>query len=108
MVVSGGQCNDNTKMLETLDAMRVVRSGRGRPRKRPGLILGDKGYSYPSCRQKLRGRGLKHLIPERRDQRDLRTKKGQKARGGKRAVVPARLIRICTKSATWWSERFCA
>jgi len=77
-VVSGGQCNDNTLALAALDAVRVPRPGRGRPRKRPGCVLGDKGYSYPSCRRQLRGRGLKVMIPERRDQREQRVKKGQK------------------------------
>lgn len=82
-MVSGGQCSDNTQVLAALvlaalDAVRVPRQGRGRPRKRPGCILGDKGYSYPSCRRQLRGRGLKILIPERRDQREQRVKKRQK------------------------------
>ena len=41
-------------------------------------MLGDKGYSYPSCRHHFRGRGLKMMIPERRDQREQRVKKGHK------------------------------
>jgi len=65
----------------TLDAVRVPRRGRGRPRKRPVQVLGDKGYSYPSCRRQLRRRGLKMMIPERVDQRAQRVKKGQ--RGGR-------------------------
>jgi transposase len=40
------------------------------PRKRPEHLIADKGYSYPSCRRLLRGRGIRHTIPERRDQRE--------------------------------------
>ncbi len=35
----------------------------------------DKGYSYPSCRKLLRGRGGGHTIPERCDQRQRRIKR---------------------------------
>ena len=36
----------------------------------------DKGYSYGKCRQLLRRRGIRHLIPEREDQQKQRQKKG--------------------------------
>lgn len=73
----GGECGDSPMTLPTLDAVHVPRLGRGRPRKRPVCVLGDKGYSYPSCRRQLRGRGLQMLIPERRDQRKHRQSKGR-------------------------------
>lgn len=41
----------------------------------------DKGYSYPKCRRLLRRRGIRHVIPERKDQREQRQKKGY--RGGR-------------------------
>ncbi len=44
----------------------------GRPRKRPEHLIADKGYSYPSCRGPLRKRGIRHTIPERRDQCERR------------------------------------
>ena len=57
--------------------MAVRRSGRGRPRKRPDDLYLDKGYSYPECRALLRKRGIRHLIPERHDQRANRQKNGR-------------------------------
>jgi transposase len=51
-----------------LDAICVPRAGRGRPRKRPDLLLADKGFSFPPCRAALRRRGIPHVIPERSDQ----------------------------------------
>ena len=94
MVVSGGACADNTLALAMLEAGRVPRKSRGRPRKRPdcvlgdNCVLGDKGYSYPSCRRQFRQRGLKMMISERRDQRAQRVKKEQKAKKSRRVVVP--------------------
>jgi transposase len=46
--------------------------GQGRPRKRPDHLVGDKGYSYPTCRRLLRCRGIAHTIPERSNQRARR------------------------------------
>jgi len=84
LALSPGQASDSKWMEPTLDAVRVPRPARGRPRKRPGKLRNDKGYSYARCRQALRRRGIKHLIPERRDQREQRAKKG---RQGGRPVV---------------------
>jgi transposase len=45
------------------------------PRKRPDHVIADKGYSYPRCREALRQRGIRHTIPERKDQRARRARK---------------------------------
>ena len=75
VVLTPGQRNDCTQLEPVLNAIRVPRVGRGRPRTRPDRVVCDKGYSYPTCRQVLRRRGIKAVIPERCDQRARRTKK---------------------------------
>lgn len=84
LVLSEGQVSDSKMLDATLDAIRVPRPGKGRPRKRPGKLRLDKGYSYPRCRQTLRRRKLRSIIPERRDQRKQRAQKG--SRGGRPVV----------------------
>lgn len=79
-MLTAGPAHDSTQLEPVLDAIRVPRR-RGRPRKRPARLLGDKGYSSPRCRRALRRRGIPHTIPERRDQRAQRAAKG--ARGGR-------------------------
>ena len=44
------------------------REGPGRPRLRPEAVAGDRGYSFPSLRACLRRRGVKAVIPTRKDQ----------------------------------------
>jgi transposase len=51
-----------------MDAVRVP-GRRGRPRRRPRAVAGDKGYSYPHIRAWLRRRGIKAVIPYRKDQK---------------------------------------
>ncbi len=46
VVVTPGQRHESTQLGAVLDAIRVGRSGRGRPRKRPDRLLADRGYSY--------------------------------------------------------------
>lgn len=73
ILLTAGQRHDSTQLAPVLDAIRVPRpGGRGRPRKRPDRVIGDKGYSYPACRRELRQRGIAATIPERRDQRARR------------------------------------
>lgn len=86
LVLTCGQRNDSTQLGAVLDAIRVPRAGRGRPRKRPSRLVADKGYSYPSCRELLRKRGVPHTIPERSDQHASRAS-----------------TRKPTAGATWWS-----
>ncbi|GAA2239208.1 hypothetical protein GCM10010430_20530 [Kitasatospora cystarginea] len=59
-----------------MDAIRVPRTGLGRPRTRPNHVLGDKGYSSKAIRVWLRKRGISHTIPERADQIANRLRRG--------------------------------
>lgn len=77
VVVSGGEVHDSKMVDAVLDSVRVPRPGKGRPRRRPNRTLGDKGYSYPSCRAVFRERGIEVMIPERSDQRERRKAKGR-------------------------------
>jgi transposase len=72
VLLTPGQRHESTQLEAVLDAIRVPRPGRGRPRKRPALLLADRGYSFERCRTVLRRRGVPHVIPERSDQRDRR------------------------------------
>ena len=67
-VLTGGQRNECTQFARLMDAVRVPRR-RGRPRRRPAAVAGDRGYSYPHVRAWLRRHGVRAVIPYRRDQR---------------------------------------
>ncbi|ROR37870.1 transposase [Kitasatospora cineracea] len=58
-----------------------VRGPIGRPRTRPDAVAADKAYSSRDNRNHLRKRGIKAVIPEKRDQAANRKKKG--SRGGR-------------------------
>ena len=69
-------------MLATvLTDIYVPRTGPGRPRTTPDAVLGDKAYSSRANRTMLRERGICAVIPEPRDQRANRTRRG--SRGGR-------------------------
>jgi len=97
IVLTPGQRHDSTQLAAVLDAIRVPRpSGRGRPRKRPDRLIGDKGYSYARCRRLLRQRGIPHIIPERADQRARRaTKPGRKPAFDKAAYRRRNVVERC-------------
>ena len=65
LVLSSGTRHDSTQLEPVLDAISVPRR-RGRPRKRPGLLIADKAYSGGPCRALLRRRGIPHVIPQPR------------------------------------------
>jgi transposase len=81
VLLTGGQAGDSPQLLPALDAISIRGPGGGRPRKRPGLLLADKGYAHDSTRAALRRRRIRHAIPERSDQAARRAAKG--ARGGR-------------------------
>lgn len=94
-VLTGGEAHECKSAEALVDAARIGR------RTRPGLIAGDKGYSFPSVRRMLRKRRIKPLIPSKSNQpRDERFDR----RGYKRRNVIERLVgwleerrRLCTR-----------
>ena len=69
LVLSGGERHESRYVEALLARGHVRRAGRGRPRVRPERLVGDKGYSYPTVRRALARRGVRAVIPRRRDQR---------------------------------------
>lgn len=89
--------------MPVLDAIRVPRAGKGRPRKRPDRVLCDKGYSYPTCRKALRQRGIKAVIPERSDQRERRaTKAGRPLVFDREAYRRRNVVERCMNRLKQW------
>jgi transposase len=76
LLLTAGNVNDTTMFAPLLDALKVARPGAGRPRTRPDYVLADKGYSSRANRGLLRRRHVSHTIPEPRDQRDNRRRRG--------------------------------
>jgi transposase len=64
-----------------MTGVRFERSGPGGPCTRPDRVLADKGYSSKAIRIYLRRRHIRATIPERRDQRHNRVRRG--AKGGR-------------------------
>ncbi len=101
MVVTPGQRHESTQLGAVLDAIRVGRSGRGRPRKRPDRLLADRGYSYPRCREMLRSRGITHIIPERKDQRERR-RRGRPPEFDREAYRRRNVVERCVNRLKQW------
>lgn len=80
MTLTAGQAGDSPQFIPVLAKVRV-RLPVGRPRTTPDAVTGDKAYSSRGNRAYLRKRGIKAVIPEKRDQAANRKKKG--ARGGR-------------------------
>ncbi|GHF93552.1 IS5 family transposase [Streptomyces griseus] len=76
LLITPGQWGDAPQMIEVLDRIRVPRPLVGRPRSRPDHVSGDKAYSSRRNRRYLRRRRIKHTIPEPRDQRANRRRRG--------------------------------
>jgi transposase len=76
IIVTAGQRGDSPQFTVVLNAIRVPRPGRGRPRTRPGRVLADKACGSRANRAWLRRRGIRCTIPEKKDQVANRKKKG--------------------------------
>jgi transposase len=80
-VTSAGQRHDSVAFAPLMDRLKITRRGLGRPRTRPGQMLGDKAYSNAAIRAHLRRRKIKATIPEPADQARNRRQRGR--RGGR-------------------------
>ncbi|MFF5714430.1 MULTISPECIES: IS5 family transposase [Streptomyces] len=76
--ITPGQWGDAPQMIPVLEQIRVPRPEVGRPRTRPDHLGGDKAYSSRGNRHYLRRRQIKHTIPEPRNQRANRQRRGSK------------------------------
>jgi transposase len=90
--LTAGQAADGPQLARLLDAVRVPRPCRGRPRSRPDRLLTDKSYSYPVYRRELRRRKLAHTIPERADHRRHRAHRPGRPPGFDPAVYKRRNV----------------
>jgi transposase len=63
--VTSANTNDVTQLLPLVDAIPAVRGKRGRPRRRPLIVQGDRGYDSDAHRQQLRARGIQPLLARR-------------------------------------------
>ncbi|MFE5690546.1 IS5 family transposase [Streptomyces sp. NPDC056512] len=77
ILVTPGNVNDSTAFDAVLNALRVPRTGIGRPRRRPDAVIAEKAYSSGAIRQSLRRRGIRAVIPERADQKANRVRRGR-------------------------------
>lgn len=89
-VLTPGQAADGPQFVPVLGKVRVP-GPMGRPRTRPDAVAGDKAYSSRANRAHLRQRGIKAVIPEKKDQVANRRKKGR--RGGRPVTCDAELYR---------------
>ncbi|MBK3547347.1 transposase [Streptomyces sp. MBT60] len=62
VALTSGNRNDVTQLVPLLQAVLSVRGKRGRPRRRPDVVLGDRGYDHDKYRRLVRALGVKPLI----------------------------------------------
>ena len=105
VVLSAGQRHSSTQLEELLDAVRVPRPEHspGRPRKRPGHLLADRGYSFESSRRVLRRRSISHTIPEREDHKERRAgRPGRRAGFDREAYRRRNVVERCVNRLKQW------
>jgi transposase len=64
-VVTGAHRHDITQLLPLLEAIPPVRGKRGRPRRRPRRVQGDRAYDSAPHRQEVRARGITPVLAKR-------------------------------------------
>jgi transposase len=67
-LVCGGQASDNPLVLPAVDQV-AIRTAKGRIRRRPKKVAGDKGCSSKSNRDGLRKRGVTPVIAYRSNEK---------------------------------------
>jgi transposase len=104
-LLTPGQQNECTVFERLLEQGAIKRPGRGRPRRLPGRIVGDKGYSSKAIRAYLRRKGVRYTIPRRRN--ETRTGPFDKAIYKQRNRVERLINRLkqCRRIATRYEKR---
>jgi transposase len=63
-VLTPGERNEKAALPELMRQGAVRRPGPGRPKLRPRVVVGDRGYSGEPTRNHLRRRGISPVIPQ--------------------------------------------
>lgn len=82
----------------------VKRSGRGRPRTRPRYVVGDKGYSSRKVRRYLARRGIRAVIPRRRNERPQQVFDRERYRARNRVERLINRLKQFRRSATRYEK----
>jgi transposase len=64
--LTGANRHDSTQTIPLVDAIPPVRGRRGRPRRRPDRVQGDRGYDSEPHRKELRRRRIEPVLARRR------------------------------------------
>lgn len=63
--LTGANAHDVTQLLPLVDAVPPVRGKRGRPRRKPDRVQGDRGYDSEPHRRELRSQGITPVLAKR-------------------------------------------
>ena len=64
--MTSASAHDVTQLVPLVEAIPAVRGKRGRPRRRPLLVQGDRAYDSDPHRGELRRRGITAVLARRR------------------------------------------
>ena len=65
---------------KTLETVKVPRNGRGRPKKRPLRLIGDKAYDSDPLRKRLKELKIDLIVPHRKNRKKPKLQDGRKLR----------------------------
>ena len=68
LVLTPGQWHEAPVFPRLMAQGAVLRAGRGRPKRRPHRVVGDKGYSSKRIRHYARQHGIRITIPRKRNE----------------------------------------
>jgi transposase len=63
--LTGGNRHDITQLMPLVESIPPVRGRRGRPRRRPDAVYGDRAYDSDGHRDRLRAKGIDPQIARR-------------------------------------------
>ncbi|WP_280527558.1 transposase [Deinococcus humi] len=65
-LLTAGQRHEMLKFETLLDAGKIKRRSRGRPRLRPTMVLADRAYSGDKAHRLCHRRGIRLVVPPKR------------------------------------------
>ncbi len=72
ILLTAGERHEQSVFASLMERGAVKRGGRGRPRRRPRCVVGDKGYSSGKVRRYLARHGVRAVIPRKANERPQR------------------------------------